>query len=61
VKTISSTTLDASETCLLVLCTLVVSVRLMEAETSLAEQLVTAAQVRSPTAQKAAQGLPVKL
>ena len=53
--------LHASKTCLLVLGLLVSSMGLAAGQNPSAEELVTAAQVRSLTPQQAAKGLPVRL
>jgi hypothetical protein len=60
-KIISLSLLDTIKSCLLVLCTLVASARLAAGQIPPAEELRTAAQVRSLTPQQAAQQLPVKL
>src|SRR6516162_8620194 len=59
-KMISSTMPDTIKSCLLVLCTLVASAR-AAGQNPPAEELSTAAQVRSLTPGQAAQKLPVKL
>ncbi|MGA9780405.1 MAG: hypothetical protein WBS33_19280 [Verrucomicrobiia bacterium] len=61
-KMISSTLLDTIKACLVVLCALVVSARWAAGQNNPpAEQLLTAAEVRSLTPQQASQQLPVKL
>jgi hypothetical protein len=60
-KIISSTMLDTIKSCLLVLCMLAASARLAAGQNPAAEELLTAAQVRSLTPQQAAQQLPFKL
>ena len=52
---------DTIKSCLLVLCTLVVSARCAAGQNPPAQELLTAAQVRSLTPQQAAQQLPVRL
>lgn len=61
VKIISSIMLDTIKSCLLVLCMLVAPARSSAEQNPPAEELLTAAQVRSLTPQQAAQQLPVKL
>ena len=58
---ISPARLEKIKTCLLVLCMLLVSARWVEGQSPPAQELRTAAQVRSLTPQQAAQELPVRL
>jgi hypothetical protein len=60
-KIISSTMPDTIKPCLLILCTLAASALCAAGQNPPAEELLTAAQVRSLTPQQAAQQLPVKL
>ncbi len=58
---ISSTVLTRMGTCGLILCALVVSAQLAAGQNPPAQELLTAAQVRSLSPQQAAQALPVRL